>query len=593
MSFKATLNYKMSVYSIIFIALSALALIYFKWVSSPQPLHVIAGDGEDYYSYLVSVFIKHDMRVDPSQWYAVSTPGGAINLHTVGVALMELPFFLAGLFWANLTHAELTGFSQPFQVMIQVAAWVYLIVGLFYTARFLADRGFSDQIIALVLAVVFFGTTLINYAIHEPSMSHIYSFALISAFLFYAGRLVQECTAGRLYRMAFLLGLIILVRPVNGLVLLALPCLASSSEQLRAFMQGLWVQRKHVFAAMVICISVLAVQSVIWFFQNGHLLQWSYKGNGFYFATPHTLSMLFGFNGGLFIYTPLCFFALAGFWFMFRKSRFSAWALILFSAVITYVFSAYWGWTYFDGIGIRAYVDYFTLLALLLALLFSSLKTWQGRSVSTLVFGISLFLNLVFCYQYYAGILPGAGMTRDKFAYIFLRTSDACKNTLGGCNDLQPYSEQQPPVPVYSYHETFENNSAARLVHRDGNAFYLFNGNEYGFTYTSPALGFRSNKIHVKVDLNRLEFRNHDSDGALLAISLDAADGTKKLFQTFRLNDVPSEGCAEWKACHYGITACAMFEPDDTFSVFIWNKAGGRFGIDDFKLELYNHNYLN
>ena len=204
MSFNAILNYRMSVYSIICIALTALVLIYLKWTASPQPLHVVAGDGEDYYSYLVSVFIKKDVHVDPLQWYAVPTTGGTVNLHSLGVALMELPFFLGGLLLAKLTGAEVNGFSQPFQGAIQTAAFVYLLIGLFYTARFLSARGFSDKVIAVSLLCVFFGTTLIVYAVHEPSMSHIYSFALIAAFLFHANRLLQAYSPKNIYTLAFL-----------------------------------------------------------------------------------------------------------------------------------------------------------------------------------------------------------------------------------------------------------------------------------------------------------------------------------------------------------------------------------------------------
>src|SRR5205085_7665210 len=73
----------------------------------------------------------------------------------------------------------------------------------------------------------------------------------------------------------------------------------------------------------------------------------------------------FGFDGGFFIYTPLCLLFLGGLLITYRQNKFSFWSATIFLFSLMFFFSCYWGYTYFDGFGIRVLVDYFSFFAFL------------------------------------------------------------------------------------------------------------------------------------------------------------------------------------------------------------------------------------
>jgi hypothetical protein len=539
-------------------------------------MYAVNGDGVDYYSYLVSVFINHNPgHQDPSAWFIINTPTGTINVHTLGVSLLLSPFFFIGYLWALITGAELTGLSAPFQKMVCIGALTYVMLGLYFLKRLLLDLHFSDKITALTLTLVFFGTNLLNYAINEPSMAHVYSFALIAIFLFYINRLTQKFSSRYLYLAAASLALIILVRPVNVIVILAIPFFAGSFDAFRVFLKDLLRHKRQLVISIVAFFSIVMLQPLMWYFQNQHFIQWSYKGNGFYFSDPHTLLMLFGFDSGFFIYTPLCFILLGGLIPLFSKNKFQFAVLFLFLSFCFYLFSCYWGYTYFDGLGIRTFVDFYAIFSILLATLLTYVSSKRIKWLVFPITGFAAFLNLIFCYQYNAGILPAAGMNSNKFSYIFLHTGGEYAGVLGGCMDMAPYSETAPQL-IFSY---------------QGKENYTYTNNEFGLGWKADSLKIASNKLFVKVKLRRKEESINSSYGAMLVVHIESKEGQNRSYQAYKLNDTPSETCCEWQEFSYQVTIADKLEPSDKLSVYVWNKEKQRFSIDNFNIEVYNYNF--
>ncbi len=121
------------------------------------------------------------------------------------------------------------GYGKPYVMAIGLAAIVYALLGLWAVTATARLPQYVQVIVVLVLA---FGTHLFYYTIVAPGMSHVYSFALVTLF-FLAGRRYFILPSARLVLvMGVLLGLIVLVRPVNGLAVLSLLFLAGSGEGL-------------------------------------------------------------------------------------------------------------------------------------------------------------------------------------------------------------------------------------------------------------------------------------------------------------------------------------------------------------------------
>jgi hypothetical protein len=403
---------------------------------------------------------------------------------------------------------------------------------------------------------------------------------MISAFLYTTFCFFREQKKKHLYLSALFYGLIILVRPVNAIVILILPFWANSPgdfiSRLRSFLNP-----KSFLLSILICLSVLFVQSAIWYAQNGHFMQWTQKHDGFYFTDPHPLLMLFGFDMGFFIYTPLCFVLLFGLIPLFVENKYRFTALSLFILFWFYLFSSHWGYTYFDGLSIRPMVDYYAVFAVLGALLIQYLSGMKKVMVGT-VLGCSTLINMIFCYQYKTGIIPAAAMNYEKLKYVFLKVSPQYYGILGGCMDLVPYAEKHPS-PSYSVLNTFDDQPEK---------FFTYDQNEYGVEYRVDRIGFKSNKLFFKVNLKRKETLINSSSNALLAISVENPNHETKFFQAFKFNDVPSEDCCEWKDRVYQINTPIpqCVQPEDKLVVFIWNKDKQKFLVDDFKVEVYNYN---
>ena len=121
----------------------------------------IRADGQGYYVYLPAILLDHDVTLvrtanrsfqgDPTNisgvaW--VSVHGGApgtrrpLDPHGVGVAILMLPFFVAGHGLAAIAGAPRDGFSWPYQAADVAAGLVYGLLGLVLLAGVLR-RWFS------------------------------------------------------------------------------------------------------------------------------------------------------------------------------------------------------------------------------------------------------------------------------------------------------------------------------------------------------------------------------------------------------------------------------------------------------------------
>lgn len=578
----AAIQNNYSKYSLYLIGVASLLLIYFfMWrVDAIGYSSVVGGDGKDYYSYLMSIFIDKNLgHQDTSPWYVIQTATGTINVHTIGVSLLLLPFFAIACVWAQLSGYEVNGLSEPFEKMISLGALCYALIGLYFIRKLLVKQKTRDKVIAIVILLIFFGTNLLNYTINEPCMSHVYSFTLISAFLYLSYQIFNTTDKKYLIYTAIVFALILLVRSINGIVIFILPLWTNSLAEFREKIKTIITDKSNLTKAVVLFTAILMIQSMVWLFQNGKLIQWTYKDNGLYLLSPNTLKMLFGFNAGFFIYTPLCFLLLFGLIPMFKNQRYKFFVLSAFLLFVFYLFSCHWAYTYFDGLSIRALVDFYAVFALLGAILLNKLTTIKVKSLTGAGIALTVIFNLLFCYQYKAGILPPAGMNYAKFSYIFFKTDKKYVGVLGGCNDLLPYAKKHPSAS-FKYENTFNETE-----------IFSYHENEFGVSYEVPQLGFATSKIYVTVELRRKESALNASQNALLVLHIEGQDKSTKNYQAYKLNDTPATTIGEWQTWQYAVTMDGKIEASDKLIIYVWNKERKEFYIDDFKVKVYNYNF--
>jgi hypothetical protein len=143
----------------------------------------------------------------------------------------------------------------------------------------------------------------------------------------------------------------------------------------------------------------------------------------FNFLQPELFNFLLSYRKGLWIYTPIAFLALLGLLPLFKKSSFVGLAVSTAIFIYYYVLSSWWMWFYGGSFGMRAAIDAFPLLIILLAHFIQFLSP-KIRIPFALLLLACLTLNLIQTYQYTHWILPWDNMNKEKYWKIFLQTSN-------------------------------------------------------------------------------------------------------------------------------------------------------------------------
>jgi hypothetical protein len=143
---------------------------------------------------------------------------------------------------------------------------------------------------------------------------------------------------------AILLGMIIFIRPVNVLILAAIPFLAGSWDVLKRSFINIRQNRMSSMIAIFLFVLPILIQLLIYKMQTGHFWVYSYGEERFHFNQPHMIDMLFSYRKGLFIYSPLLLLSLAGLCFVYKERKSTAINWLVFFLLLTYILSCWHQW---------------------------------------------------------------------------------------------------------------------------------------------------------------------------------------------------------------------------------------------------------
>jgi hypothetical protein len=393
----------------------------------------IKGDGQGYYDYLPSIFIYKDFpnkgidnsneisaRVKNLDMY-IDYGTCKINKYPCGTALLMSPFFVG----ANLLAPELKtaqdGYSAPYQKAIYLAALFYLMLGLIFLKKLLELYGIPKGIIFLTQVLAAFGTGLTHYTYCDSSYSHVYSFFAITSFLFFTKSYFLTKKNKWFLFAALSLGLVVLLRQMNILIIFFVPFISDSFSNFKEIITYTIKKRSLLIFGIFSFIGMFSIQSILWYLETGRFFIYSYQGEGFNFLHPAFFKVLFSYKKGLFIYTPLLFFSLIGLYLLFAKKKyFQIISWIIFFFILTYFISSWGYWSYGASFGHRAYIDYYSIFLILIAITFNDLKSiWRWGFILLCISSIAL--NMVQTKQYNLFILHWGEMEKSSYWKVFLK----------------------------------------------------------------------------------------------------------------------------------------------------------------------------
>jgi len=396
--------------------------------------NIIEVDGKGYYAYLPAIFIYKDLNFsffdsieqvhpNPSIYYdyRATCKGGICNKYFVGTSLAMAPFFLVAHSIATFIGHENDGYSKVYLIAINIAAIFYLWLGLFYLKKLLLKYTTQESLVSFILILIVFSTNLFFYAVREPSMSHVYSFAFITCFVFYSKKYFELPSVKLIFVISCLLGIIVLIRPVNGIVLFSLPFIANDFKKLKEgvffFLKKYWL----VFISSAVFLSIVSIQFVIYKIQTGYFFIDSYGSETFNWFGSHPVDFLMSYKKGFFIYTPVMLVSLFGFKFLYKNNRFEFYCLSSFLLILIYVLSSWWNWWYGGSFGTRVMIEYYCFFAILLLFTMQAIKT----RIQTIVLSSALILTIFICqiqmYQYRYYHIHWENMDKEHYWRNFLR----------------------------------------------------------------------------------------------------------------------------------------------------------------------------
>ena len=383
---------------------------------------LINGDSMGYYAYLPMTFIHHDFKTlrlqtyhrtknmashreenytpetMPDRWIpgVVAPNGNHVNIYTCGVALLQLPFFAIAHIFAQPLGFVADGYSLPYRFILLLGNLFYVMLGLYFLRKIL--RGyFSELTTSIALASLMLTTNLYYFTAFNGYMAHSYLFCLVAILLFFTIKWHETKASKYLMGLAFIGGLITLIRPTDVLFLL-IPLLykITSGKSFVEKIQLFWSKKTSVLAVFGAFILPFLPQLFYWKYVTGN---WIFNSYGDYFkfdfAHPHIREGLIGMNNGWLVYTPVMAFWLLGIFMIRGKRRDFLLPIIAFLPIYIYVIYAWWSFNYINGFGSRPMIDVYALLAIPLSIFVEKIQKSKIFSLIFLVFlGFLTWLNI-------------------------------------------------------------------------------------------------------------------------------------------------------------------------------------------------------
>jgi hypothetical protein len=390
-------------------------------------------DGLGYYMYLPSGFIYDDFsKLD---WYPKMNEkyhlsdgnfyqahkaenGNYVNKYLGGVSLMQMPLFGIAHVIALNSDYPADGFSPPYQYTLAYGALFYCILALFLLRKILL-RYYDDLAVSISLILLFLASNLVQYISVDAGLSHVYIFPLYVLILYATIKWHEKPTFFWAAAIGLIIGLATISRPTEA-IMLFIPLLWNT--QTKEAKKEKWAlvrkHKKHIYITIAFGLIGVLPQLIYWKMTAGTFIH--DVGSSWRFLTPF-FRVLFGWETGWFIYTPVTILFIAGLFFLknmpFRRS------VIIFCLLNIWIIISWADWKYGAQYSTRALTQSYPVFALPLTAVIHSIlqKKWKWFLIP--VGGYLIFVNLFQIGQYNDGIIHTRDNNRLYYSRIYLKNN--------------------------------------------------------------------------------------------------------------------------------------------------------------------------
>ncbi len=579
------------------------------------PNQVFAYDVFGYYLYLPFKFIYHNLGLtdqtvlnsiiakyhNTESLYQISKlpEGQYVMKYTMGLSFFYAPFFFIGHFIAIVFGFQADGFSFPYQYSVFCGNILYSLAGIWIVSKVLR-RFFSRKVSAWILLLIVFST---NYIVHiatfgQNAMSHSYLFTDYALILWWTIRWHETSKIKFAILLGFICGMSILSRPTE-IVCVLLP-MFWNIYNLQSFKEKLKWMRQHWTQILIFSLIILflgSFQIAYWKIYTGKFLFTDYGGNvgeGFEFAHPYLLDVLFSFRKGWLVYTPVMAFAIMGFYIIFKQNKAVFWALFIYFILSLYIVSSWSCWWYAQSYSQRALIPSYPVLAIGLGFFIKNIidKSYWIKGSVFVIMAFFVLLNLFQTWQFNTGILDGDRMTQAYYWKIFGKrnVSDEDRKLLlvnrafDGKESPENESDYQARLLKYL---NFESSPFPDSIHVHSGKFSMKLDQENPFSegvimpyYQLTQCDHAWLKISasvftpsiIKKDLFRLNAHFDHQGKAYKYCSFDASEMHLK----------PNQ----WNVVMLYYLTPEVRSDRDTLRIYFWNRDEAKYFVDDMKVEI-------
>lgn len=561
---------------------------------------VIASDGKGYYAYLPALFIYHDTDfgfIDGYEtlYYPASnllfkdfrfqTGDGIVNKYFPGCSVLWLPFFAGGQFAAVQFGYPTDGYSLPYQWAIALSAFFYFWLALRILRRILRFYISDEKAVGWTLAAIALATNLIYYTVNAGSQVHVYDFFLISAFIY---SILAACKWGKtkyVVSAAFMVGMILITRPQDGIVVFAVPFISGSFIRFQKLLKKIFFDWRSLILSIVALALPLSIPVTYWFLKTGHFLIYSYGNEYFNLANPHLFKFLFSFEKGWLLYTPIAAVSLFGLLFLYKNNKWQFFSLSLFLFFLVYFLSSWWAWNYTSFVGQRVMIDYYAFFAILLIYIFLWLKNIKNKSWFPVAISFFIALNLMQFAQHLIWVYPAGPVTAQTYFGNFF-SFDKGSTFIIPEKDI---SEKQGFAYVDGNNNVLfktENFRVSTTCRSNTNAFLIDSSvNEKQFFVVGIG-----NYLNISpVILSIRGWYNPSTVDSALLINIKIGN-IKEIYSINEHNLMPGLKAGKWKYAEMAMYLPFVRSLSDSLFISFANRSGGNVLFDDINVEFLKLN---
>jgi len=393
------------------------------WKKKGEVIHC---DVISYYSYLPMAFIQKDLtqKYNPLP-YSWNIELNNINIvkTSMGVAYLYSPFFFAAYAYSKVFNVDMEGgFSTVFAFSLYFGSVIYCLLA-FFLLRKLLLKYFSDIAVSFTLFTIALGTNLYVYSLVEAPYSHVYSFLIIIAFVYYTIKWHNNPSVLNSLIIGLISGVISLIRPVYVILLIffVLYDIKSVGDLKTKWLLYL-MNYKKIIIVLFIALLVWVPQILYWKYVADSFFIYSYGDESFFWMQPRVILVLFCYRCGWLIYSPLMIFSLIGFLLLRKQMKSFNIAVIAFFIINLYIMSCWWNWWYV-GYGKRPMIDIYGILAIPLTAFYNyifSKKLFLKIFVTTLLI-FFIYFNIFQVWQFRHAIVHYDSMTKKAYWYSLFK----------------------------------------------------------------------------------------------------------------------------------------------------------------------------